>query len=178
MEQKDKDNLVREAFQLVETKAGTNLEKSRTAFLSFSMQNGSITFSVFLARVMGFTSGDRLALIQSKENKLKFLIAKTRQRYETKEVRINKGVFKVNNLKWVKQIGDAFRFNPEYKQLIRLYVNMEEAIPIPALDNAKALQLFDIPVLREDFASEEEKQEYIDYVNANPYIIKLPKKDE
>lgn len=177
MEQDKKDELVREAFHLVETRAGTSLEKSRTAFMSFSMLNGSISLSVFLARTMGFTSGDRLALITSKENKLKFLIVKTRQRHNTAEVRINKGVFKVNNLKWVKQIGEAFRFNPEYRQLIRLYVNMEDSIPIPEMGNAKALQLFDIPVLRDDFATEEEKQEYIDYVNANPYIIKLPKKE-
>lgn len=171
-EDKSPDDIVREAYELVDPKHGTVFEKSRTAFVSFSVLNGSITVSTFLARAMGLSAGDRIAMIQSKTEPLKWLICKTKQRQRTKAIRINRGVYKINSLEWSKQVGISFRFNMKSSSLIRLYVNMEDTFPLPNLDNSIAMQMFDIPELREDFATPEEKEEYITYLKAHPYIIK------
>lgn len=169
---KNNDELINEVYTIVDPKRGTRFEKSRTAFISFSMVNGSITLSAFFARALGITSGDRIVMISSKSNPLKWFVCKTNQRQHSKVVTINRGVYKINSLEWARKIGESFRFNNNFKSLIRLYVNMEDYIVLQNFDNAKALQLFDLPYLREDFETEEEKQNYIKYLEENPYIVK------
>lgn len=175
MESQEVNKLVEEAYKIVDPRHGTPFEKSRTAFISLSQANGTITLSAFFARTIGLMSGDRIFLMQSQSNPLKWYIGKTRQRQGTKEIRITRGIYKLNSLELVKQIAKPFRFNPEWQSLIRLYVNLGDPIQIAHFDGADAHQLFDIPEMREDFASEEEKQEYINFLKENPYINK-PKK--
>ncbi len=166
----NRSDLVKEVYELVDPRANTNLEKSRTAFLSIHIQNGSIAISAFLARAMGFVAGDRIALISSKQNKLKWFICKTNQRNGTREVRINRGVYKVNDLKWARDLAEAWKFNPKFTRLVRLYVNMQTPIKFEGI--GEGLQLYDLPHMREDFETPEEKMEYIKFMEENPYIIK------
>ena len=167
---KTAEQLLEESFSLIDAKHGTKFEKSKTAFLTFSLSNGSKNISAFLARAIGLVSGDRIAILQSKTNPLKVLIAKTSQRHKTLEVRIVNGVSKINSKKITDDIGSAFRFN-KGKGVIRLYVNISSPVKISSDISDKAYQIFDIPELREDFPSESEKQDYIKYISANPYII-------
>jgi hypothetical protein len=123
-------------------------------------------------------SGDRIAFINSKKEPLKWFVAKVRQRNKTKPMRITKSRYHINSRDWTDQIGSVFRFNFNQESQIRLFVNMEDPIVFTNFENAVGLQLFDIPSLRTDFATDEEKREYTDWIMSQQYIVKLTKPEE
>lgn len=159
-------------LKAIDPRHKTPFERSNTAFISIGQVNGSISLSAFLARLMGIVAGDRIMFIKSPSNNLIWLITKTTQREKTKPIKITGGVYKINSKKLVSDMAESFRFNPSYKGYIRLYVNTDRTIPLNNYGGATAFQLFDIPHMREDFETEEQREAYIAHINSNPYIIK------
>lgn len=159
-------------LKVVDPRHNTPFERSKTAFVSINQSSGTIVISAFLARLMGLLSGDRIMLIKSPSNTMIWFIAKTQQREKTKPVRILKGVYRINSKKQVAEFSESFRFNKDYKGYIRLYVNTDKPITLNNFGGVKAYQLFDIPDLRDDFKTEEEKTQYVEHIKNNPYIIK------
>lgn len=165
------------ALKLVDPRNGTAFAKSKTAFLSFSTLNNQIHLSAFLARKMGFMSGDRIGFTTHPTNNLIWFIYKTSQRHRTLEMKIRNGSYSINSKEMVQQIGQAFHFNFSCTEKIRLYVN--HMTPVTHTVNgdetdeqAIMLQLYDIPHLRKDFDTPEQHAEYTKFIHAQNYIIK------
>jgi hypothetical protein len=160
-----------EILRVIDPKNNHVIEKSRTAFISIDLKTGTINISNFLARSMGIVSGDRVSIANGTKNKYVVFIFKNPYREKSGHVTIRNGTYKVHSKPYMQLLQSIFSINPEHKRLVRLYVNFDSPISIEGL-TSKAYQIFDIPYLREDFTSEDEKLKYIENLKNNPYILK------
>jgi len=163
------------AFKLVDPKHKTVFAKSRTAFISISTVNFQVSMSAFLARKLGIMSGDRIGFLEHPAHQCILFIYKTTQQFRTVEVKIRKGTYTFNNKEIVKLMVDKFNLNEKYTGKIRLYVNhanpIKNQIQGEFTESVVMMQVYDIPHLRPDFETEEQKAAHVNFMKEQNYIV-------
>lgn len=166
------EQLIKSAFYLAKSRSEKQ-QKGTTDFISFCPKNGQINISRHLARSMNFMSGDRIAVIGNEKNEYVWLIYKTRQFKGTSEVRISSGNYTANDKHVTRLIGKPFRFTEDSQKRVKLYVNTENPLPMNMFgEKVTAFQLFDVPIMRDDFLLGMDKEDYVRCMEGVRYIIK------